>query len=324
MLDNKTITTSRFKESQIIFGHDYKILKHFNCELSKSMNLGISSLLPNEIQSRVEYFIQNYGIKNFLLSNTDVYIFDDNLNEWLSNQNAFFIIQTLGISDKKIANNVHEICYPYMFNLEYRNIFTNKDRDYGFSFLNNYPRYFRIELGYYLWKAKLLDDIFYTQSLHEQEPVVHNSSIKQNNLKEFLKLLPIQHEKGMNMEHDHTVTNPAFYNSYAHIYTESEIESPVVTEKTFKPFLSGQIPIPLACKGHLSYLKSLGFHTFDDLLGPEFDYSDSYLKMIKIKDIVKKGKRFIKEYYLENLDKIEHNNKNLKNMHSKRLENIKF
>lgn len=330
MLDNKTFTEENFKESQIVFGHDEKILKAFNCDLDTSMNLGISSLPPKDIKTRVQYFKQNYGIKNFLLSNTDVYTGEqsnhrlefDQLMEYLSNLDAFFIIQTLGIKDKKIADNIYEISYPYMFNLKHSDIIKTENREYGFSFLNNYPRYFRLELGFYLWNANLLDEIFYTQSLHGQKPIIKNTFIPEDKFNEFVQILPRQYEKGKNMEHDHTLNNPAFSNAYAHIYTESEIEMPVVTEKTFKPFMSGQIPIPLACKGHLRYLKNLGFHTFDDLLGQEFDFLDPYYKMLKIKEIVKKGKGFIKDYYLSNLDKIEHNNKNLILMQDRKLSNL--
>lgn len=332
MLDNKTFPEDHYKESQIVFGHDAKILRHFNCDLDHSINLGVSSLEPKEIKTRIEYFLKTYNLKYFLLSNTDVFLRDssnykigfEELFTWLSEQPAIFIIQTLGTTDKKHADNVIEICYPYMFNLKPHKTFSNVDREYGFSFLNNYPRYFRLELGFYLWNAHLLDDIFYTQSLHNETPETINTYIDSKKFKEFTKLLPIQYEKNKNMEHDHTVNNPAFSNSYAHIYTETEIDFPVVTEKTFKPYVSGQIPIPLASKGHLAYLKSLGFHVFDDLLGQDYDYLDPYHKMHKIKDLVKKGKSFIKDYYIYNRDKIEHNNMNLKNMHSKRFKNIKF
>jgi hypothetical protein len=60
--------------------------------------------------------------------------------------------------------------------------------------------------------------------------------------------------------------NSAFHDSYINIFTESDYAYPMVTEKSIKPFLSGQF---FAVFGHSSaylHLKELGFDLFEDYL----------------------------------------------------------
>lgn len=62
------------------------------------------------------------------------------------------------------------------------------------------------------------------------------------------------------------IENSAFHNSYINIFTESDYSNPFVTEKSVKPFLSGQF---FAVFGHptaYQHLKELGFDLFEDYL----------------------------------------------------------
>ena len=323
---------SDINEAPIVDPIAYDLLNIYTNDMGSTLCLGISSLDSQSIRKNIEFCVNTYRPKTMLLSNTDVYRDRDvgtsngfeKLYEYMGNLEVNFIIQTLGYQDKKIKDNIWQISYPYMFSLKHQDIYTFNDRQYGFSYLNNYPKYFRIKLGHALWKNNLLDNIYYTQSFWERKTFNLEKYLDMPKFKEFLKLLPIQErsEKNKNMTHDHTVNNPGFKNSYAHIYTESEVDDEVCTEKTFKPYVSGQIPIPLTCKGHLRYLKGLGFHVFDDLLGQEYDYLDYSLKIIRIIEIVKKGKSFIEDYYFENLPKIKENNENVKTLHKKRLTSL--
>jgi len=319
LLDNKDID-SKYIEAQILGAYAENILTEFDCDLEKSMNLGISSLEPEKIRIRIDNFY-NKGIKYFLLSNTDVYLSQhythsndfEKLYEYLGHLDAEFIIQTLGFNKKQIQKNIIEHPLFYPFNVKYQEIFTGK-REYGFCFLNNIPKYFRLELGYALWKNNLLDDIIYTQNKKRSDVIGTDGLFKSKQFKQFVKKLPFGHtaNKGVDITHDHTVDHPAYKDSYVNIFSESEIEYEVCTEKTFKPFIAGQIPIPLACKGYLNYMRKLGFHTFDDLLGIDYDYLDYTIKIQRIIEIVKKGKNHIEDYYNNNIEHIIKNNKRVK------------
>ena len=62
------------------------------------------------------------------------------------------------------------------------------------------------------------------------------------------------------------IENKSFQNSYINIFTESDYPKPFVTEKSVKPFLSGQF---FAVFGHPAaylHLKELGFDLFEDYL----------------------------------------------------------
>ena len=320
MLTNSGIG-DKYKEAQIFEPYALNILALYNFDDVDAINLGISSLEPNIIRKNVEHFLNHHNIKTFLLSNTDVYLSQhyvhtadfEKLYEYMGNLQANFIIQTLGFTKKQIKDNIVEHPLLYPFNVKYQEIYTGK-REHGFCFLNNLPKYFRLELGYALWKNDLLDDIIYTQNKKRSDVIVSDGLAETKLFKQFVKNLPFDHpfNKGIDIAHDHTVDHPAYKDSYANIFSESEIEYEVCTEKTFKPFVAGQIPIPLACKGYLNYMRKLGFHTFDDLLGIDYDYLDYSYKILRIVEIVKKGKNYIEDYYNSNIEHIKNNNNNIK------------
>lgn len=116
---------------------------------------------------------------------------------------------------------------------------------------------------------------------------------------------------------DNSITHPAYYQSYCNIVTESEVQDflfsgavidlPTVTEKTYKPFRTRQLPIWLAAPGHLSYLESLGFEVMRDLLPAGFDQSGVFARATMISQIVSKGHAYIKDFYHAHLREIEHN-----------------
>jgi hypothetical protein len=62
------------------------------------------------------------------------------------------------------------------------------------------------------------------------------------------------------------VNNKAFYDSYINIFTESDYPNPFVTEKSVKPFLSGQFFAVFNNLDAYLHLKDLGFDLFEDYL----------------------------------------------------------
>ena len=111
----------------------------------------------------------------------------------------------------------------------------------------------------------------------------------------------------------------SYEESYINIVTETHFNEKNIhiTEKSFKPFYLYQLPIFLANQNHIKTLKKeYGLDTFDDLIDHSYDNEKDNLKRLymvyneikrlsEIKDI-------IKEYYLNNLDKIKNNRKIIK------------
>ena len=113
-----------------------------------------------------------------------------------------------------------------------------------------------------------------------------------------------------------TIDHPAYIDAYCNIVTESECEEwpycrninlPIITEKTNKPFITKQIPLFLAARGHLKYLKGLGFEVMEDLLPSGYDEMPALQKINSIVNLVSKGKEFIQDYYFSHLKEIQHN-----------------
>jgi hypothetical protein len=135
----------------------------------------------------------------------------------------------------------------------------------------------------------------------------------------YLNLLPIRHNSELSIENfvnDHSINHEAYWNAYCNIVTETECEEypyhrninlPISTEKTYKPFLSRQIPLMLAARGHIQYLKGLGFEMMSDLLPLNFDDLSVLQKINEIVTIVKQGREFIKDFYFSHLQEIQHN-----------------
>mgnify|MGYP003313740210 CR=1 FL=1 len=339
MLSNRNIP-QEYIEASVLDHVAEDLLLTYECNLDTAINLGVSSLLFNVIKERIDYFIDQ-GIKSFVLGNTDTWPnmestdqYSDFIDYLNSKNNIFFIIKTLVYDTKKQSYNVVEVGLVYFNEFKYQTIENTDKREYSFSCLNHFPKYFRIHLGLELWKNNLLDDILFSQSVGDQT-FLQEANIRLKDIegyKDYINALPFKYkfdpvvasfdDKNLNFD-TFSVNHTAFNNTYAHIYTESEIDRQVCTEKTIKPYLAGQIPIPLTPTGHIQYLKELGFDTFDDLLGPNYDDLNYEDKIEVIVNIVSKGKDYIEDYYFKNYDKIEKNNTNLRNMYNMGLTRLR-
>ena len=339
MLSNRNIPQEYIEASVLDYVAE-DLLSTYECNLDTAINLGVSSLLFNVIKERIDYFIDQ-GIKSFVLGNTDTWPnmegtdqYSDFIDYLKTKKNIFFIIQTIGYVTKKHSYNVVEVGLVYFNEFKYQTIENTSKREYSFSCLNHFPKYFRIHLGLELWKNNLLDDILFSQSVGDQT-FLQEANIRLKDIEgyeDYINALPFKYkfdptvtsldDKNLNFD-TFSVNHTAFNNTYAHIYTESEIDRQVCTEKTIKPYLAGQIPIPLTPTGHIQYLKELGFETFDDLLGTNYDELNYEDKIEVIVSIVSKGKDYIEDYYFKNYDKIEKNNTNLRNMYNKGLTRLR-
>ena len=72
---------------------------------------------------------------------------------------------------------------------------------------------------------------------------------------------------------DVSITHPAFTDCYVNLVTETNVynDTPMLSEKTFKPILAGQLFILLASPGAVQFLRDIGIDTFDDIIDHSYD-----------------------------------------------------
>lgn len=290
----------------------------------------IGSQFPNDILEILNQ--QPLGeVDTVVLGNGDVWrYFDDTElifnHPKLQDKNVF--LQTLGYTNTKF-NRYWEISYPlfYWQIKKSTDPFVAKpiDLKYGFSCLNNTNNIHRTLLGYNLYKNNLLNDIIFSQNIAGSEYALtrvsqESEALNLLNFEDYKNLLPIRYNEPLdpqlNFADDHSINHDAYTKAYCNIVTESECEEypyerninlPVITEKSYKPFRSGQIPVMLAAQGHLAYLKSLGFEMMEDLLPAGYDNMNVLQKIDSIVTLVSAGKDFIKDFYFNHLKEIQHN-----------------
>lgn len=242
----------------------------------------------------------------------------------LKNKNVFVV--TTGYQNKQIGPRTWMMSWPIYFlhSLNSPTDFSTKPTDlkFGFNCLNNGTQVHRILLGYQLHQRGLLDQVLFTQN--NQGPL--NALILDTypNMEEYKKLLPILLPDPNDPPLKNVFQNaknfaPYVYHyshqdSYCNIVTESETDGfpyqlnlEIITEKSYKPFVAKQVPVMLASRGHIAYLKSLGFEMMEDLLPPNYDYMWTDQKISAIVDVVAKGQDFIKDFYFSHIQEINHN-----------------
>lgn len=69
--------------------------------------------------------------------------------------------------------------------------------------------------------------------------------------------------------------------SLFHIVAETYIHQSILSEKTFKVFASGQIPIMCGAKHAIKHLRELGFDMFDDIIDHSYDNIDNWQQRIE-------------------------------------------
>ena len=297
--------------------------------------IGIGSQFPEDILKTLDRLTD--PVDTVLLANGDVWRYFDAREEIfdhpnLKDKNIF--LQTLGYTNTKVNARCWEISYPlWYWNMKkLMDPFVAKPSGlkYGFSCLNNSNNMHRTLLGYWLYKKNLLGDIIFSQNIVNDGYAITRIGQDANilnleNFEEYRNLLPIRAQmetipvdQFRNPIHNSVIptTHPAYTKAYCNIVTESECEEypysrninlPVVTEKSYKPFMAGQVTIMFAARGHIAYLKGLGFEMMEDLLPMGYDQMQVLQKIENIIAIVAKGKDFIEDFYFNHLREIKHN-----------------
>ena len=297
--------------------------------------INIGSQFPEDILKILDQLTD--PVDTVLLTNGDVWRYFDARDEIFDHpnlQDKNIFLQTLGYTNTKVNARCWEISYPlYHWKMEKSSSpFISKFSGlaYGFSCLNNSNNMHRTLLGYNLYINNLLNDIIFSQNIVDNGYAISRVGqdaeiLNLENFEEYKNLLPIRAQMetipvGQEIREAHnlfgTPTHPAYTKAYCNIVTESECEEypynrninlPVITEKSYKPFMAGQIPIMFAARGHTAYLKGLGFEMMEDLMPVGYDQMNIPQKISTIVAIVSKGKDLIEDFYFNHLREIKHN-----------------
>jgi hypothetical protein len=102
--------------------------------------------------------------------------------------------------------------------------------------------------------------------------------------------------------------HPAFSNSYLNIITETSYELICLSEKTFKPLISGQLFTFSSAPYSLAALKELGFETFDNIINSDYDSKlNMYDRVDYMINEITSLYQNIESLYFENKEKIRFN-----------------
>jgi hypothetical protein len=289
--------------------------------------IDISSMYPEDILSAVD--LVDNEIDTIVLLNFDVWRYFDFEDAIFNRKNKTIVITNLGYTSEKRTSKSYIISWPAFYFLRKVNQnFNVKEENlkFGFSCLNYKPALHRLLLGYELHKRGLIDKIIFTQSWSKDTKLGTGVLMEIESLvdfNEYTDILPIcfaesdiPQDKDNWVNWSRNLAHPAYTDAYCNIVTETEvceipfnqnINLPIVTEKSYKPFITKQVPIFLAAKGHISYLKSLGFECMETLLPQNYDQFDMKDKISAVVAVVERGKEYIRDFYFSHTREIEHN-----------------
>lgn len=235
------------------------------------------------------------------------------LNHMKTSQ-KFWFIGSLGYQAKIHHERIIEISFPTYQFMRPKVSQTSLQATHGFASLNGDAHLHRLLLGSKLLELGVLGDMIYSQDiqgLRDLDSHAWRSWEQYDPSGKFRDLLPIHSLEPQTIAapRDPTCSHAAWRDAYCHIVTESSgpKSTPGVTGKSYKPFLSGQIPLYLAPSGHLDYLERMGFCIMPDLLPKLFDEFSLTQKIDAVCDIVQRGYDFIKDFYQSHQREIAHN-----------------
>jgi hypothetical protein len=147
---------------------------------------------------------------------------------------------------------------------------TGSPRPYTLSSLNGKSKYHRIENFVKLREKSYFKQLLFgmhnnfdiAQCKLETQIEFWNSDI----IDQFESLLDSS-ELQQGYINDHSTVHPAYTDAYINYVTETSIRTTEIfcSEKTWKPFISGQFGIWLSNPGHVEFLRAIGLDVFDDV-----------------------------------------------------------
>jgi hypothetical protein len=198
---------------------------------------------------------------------------EENTVDQLSKITNDFVV--LSGNARHFLNPKKHICYmPYWFLMQKSRLdhpqLTNEPRPYTISSLNGKSKYHRIENF-----IKLREKSYFKKILFSMHNNFDLDTCKRETPMEFwndnvvdqFKLLLDSEELQQGYTNDHSNIHPAYTDAYVNYVTETSISTNEIfcSEKTWKPFMSGQFAIWLSNPGHVEFLRTIGLDVFDDV-----------------------------------------------------------
>jgi glutaredoxin len=248
-------------------------------------------------------------------SNVDLVLFnlsdhpyenDDNMIAW--NRNLSQITKPYIELKSNFKNTDY---YPYhLFYSAYHAKFDTVDfdstRQYTISYINRSTRFTRIYLLLKLLE-KSYDDIkinwFKLSDSNQPIPdsTVLAEQIGKNLADEFFDIEHTFPDYLPKSEYQLCSDISDFTSSYLNIVTEARCDDiGYLTEKTYKPIRAGQLFLMQGPPGTVSYLRSIGFDTFDDLLDHDkYDHEPNWQKRTDLMlSVLDRAYSHIEDYFL--------------------------
>jgi hypothetical protein len=152
--------------------------------------------------------------------------------------------------------------------------FSNSPKKYKFSCLNGTTKEHRKLLYVLLNQKHYFKDIVFTFGHRPLTTVFPNEILLTIEEQKIYQSLPQAVEfidSDAIVGIDLTLNHPAYQESYVNLVTETTVVSPMLSEKTFKPIVAGQLFVLVAYQGAMQFLRDIGVDTFDDIIDHSYD-----------------------------------------------------
>jgi len=196
-----------------------------------------------------------------------------NLNTWIKNKGVRGILASSEWT-KKLHSDLIEVLFLNMIvqRKDLEQTFNLSNKKYLYSCLNRNPRWHRALFYTMLKQRNLLDNMIYT--FHPYDPYHNKRIYSYTNKEDFGKYyketienmqdFPIVWPGDIPGANDLTTVHDAYSIAECNIVTETEVELEFTSEKIWKPIASGQCFHIVGSLGTNTWLRSLGFETFDN------------------------------------------------------------
>lgn len=154
--------------------------------------------------------------------------------------------------------------------------FSNSPKQYKVGCLNGTPWEHRKLTYLNLVERSYFKDMVFSfgnRSVYEKIPNQDDLTSEQEQrfcqLPQTVTFLDSDATRGIDITTDH----PAYLETYVNLVTETTVSAsmPMLSEKTFKPIVSGQLFILIASPGAIQFLRDAGIDTFDDIIDHSYD-----------------------------------------------------
>jgi hypothetical protein len=223
--------------------------------------------LPEKIDKNSFFFVLDYTL--FQRPRNQSFYFCAYLLEWINQ-----------LSNLPVINNVDT---EYLFSCASRN-FNNGRPGKIYNYIKLKDKLYYNQILFTKFQINLLESFYFVQT---QDPEFY-ACFKQ--LEQEYYSWPKADVSNNSIGHAMTAINLDVYQkSLFHIVAETSVTQPYLSEKTYKIFVVGQIPIFCAAQGAVQLLRNLGFDVFDDIVDHNYydnepDWKTRITRMHKVLD----------------------------------------